>query len=456
MTNEVVAPTVQEPARTRWAAVVALGLGMLVVTSEMTIVSVTLPGIGADLGVTPAATAWVLLAYALPLGAMAVPAGRWADRAGVRPALLVGLAGVAVASVLGALAPTFPLLLGTRVLQGLAGGIVIAVYMPLLLLTVRAAQRGRAIGYIITIMTLGGTAGVPIGGLVAGALGWREVLLLKLPLVVAAIWTALRTVPAGGRLPWPDRGLVGEAVLLGGAVTALLLALDRVAAAPALAAGLALTAAVLLVGWGRLAPARPVLALARRPEVATMLVALFAVTVSMGLMAFGVPYLVADVLGRSPEFTGVALLFLVGAIAPVSALAGSLSDRLGTRAVALAGAGVALTGVLTMLTLGPDAGLPELAWRLALLGVGLGLFNPPLNAAVLAAAPPGMAATAGGVAMTVRTLAMTGGPAVAALAWTVADGGLAGFRAGVVALAAVAAVGVVALALPARSAAGRG
>lgn len=452
MTKPAAAPTTTgEPDSTSWAPVVALGLGMLVVTSEMTIVAVTLPGIGADLGVGPAATAWVLLGYALPLGSMAIPAGRWADRAGVRPAFLLALAGVAAASVLGALAPTFGLLLGTRVLQGLAGGLVIAVFMPLLLLTVRAAQRGRAIGYIITIMTLGGTAGVPLGGLVAGTFGWREVLLLKLPLVAAAMWAGARTVPRGGGLPWPGRGLVVEAVLLGGAVTATLLAVDRIAAAPGVAAALAAVAAGLAAGWARLPAARPVVALARRPEVAAMLVALFSVTFCMGLMAFGVPFLVADVLGGTPEFTGVALLFLVGAIAPTSSVAGTASDRLGTRVVALAGAVVVLAGMLTMLTVGPDAGLADLAWRLAVVGVGLGLFNPPVNAAILAAAPPGMAGTAGGVGMTARTLAMTGGPAVAALAWTLAGGGIAGFRAGVVALTAVAAVGVLALAAPRRS-----
>lgn len=444
--------TTTGPDRTRWAPVVALGLGMLVVTSDISIMAATLPGIGAEFGVGATTVAWVLLAYALPLGAMAVPAGRWADHAGVRPAFLLALSGTAAASVLGALAPTFPLLLAARVAQGLTGGIVIAVFMPLLLRTVHATQRGRAMGSIITIMTVGGAAGVPIGGLVAGVVGWREVLLLKLPLVAVALVVVLRTVPRGGGLPLPGRGLVGEAALLGGAVTALLLGLDRIASAPAVAAVLAVVAAVLLVLWARLDAARPLLALARRPEVAAMLTALFAVSSTMGLMAFLVPFLVADVLGRTPEFTGVALLFLIGTIAPVSALAGYASDRLGTRGVALAGAAVAMAGVLSMLTLPADAGLGELAWRLALLGAGLGLFNPPLNAAILAASPPAMAGTAGGLAMTVRTLAMTGGPAVAALAWTVAGGGLAGFRAGALALGCIAAVGVVALAAPWRSA----
>ncbi len=75
--------------RTRWGPVIALGLAMLVVTSEMTIAAVTLPGLDAELGVGPAATEWVLLAYALPMAAIAVPAGRWTDGADVRSTFTV-------------------------------------------------------------------------------------------------------------------------------------------------------------------------------------------------------------------------------------------------------------------------------------------------------------------------------------------------------------------------------
>jgi hypothetical protein len=88
------------PQRTNWAPVVALGLAMLVVTSEMTVAAVTLPGIGADLAVSPSATAWVLLAYALSMAAVAIPAGRWADGADVRAAFVLAQIGIGIGSVL--------------------------------------------------------------------------------------------------------------------------------------------------------------------------------------------------------------------------------------------------------------------------------------------------------------------------------------------------------------------
>ena len=436
--------------RTRWGPVIALGLAMLVVTSEMTIVAVTLPGLGAELGVGPAATAWMLLAYALPMAAIAIPAGRWADGADVRSTFAFSMIGVGLASVLGALAPTFWVLLIARVLQGMAAGMIVAVYLPIVITSVREEQRGRAMGYIITIMTLGGMAGVPLGGLVAGTFSWREVLLMKLPLLLVVLWLGYRTVPGGSGkgLPWPSRPLVQEALLLGGSVTAVLLAFDQLAGRPVVAGCLAIAAAMLAAWWTRLPASRPVVTLVRRRAFAVTLIALLCMSFTMGLIVFLLPYFISDVLRGTPELTGIALLFFVGAVAPVSPLAGALSDRYGHGGVATAGSAVTVAGMLTMLTLGPDAGLVDLAWRLAVVGAGAGLFNAPINASILAATPDGMAGTAGGIGMTVRTIAMTVGPAVASLSWTVAGGGVPGFRAGVLVLTAVALAGLLTLLTP--------
>lgn len=431
--------TVDSNVRTRWAPVIALGLAMLVVTAEMTMAAVTLPGIGADLGVGPAATAWVLLGYSLPMAAIAVPAGRWADGAGVRAAFLLSMTGVGLASLLTAIAPSFWLLIVGRVLQGMSAALIVAVYMPIVTGSVAVEQRGRAMGYIVTIMTVGGMVGVPLGGLVAGALSWREVFLLKIPLLLVVLWLARRSVPDNGNgLPLPNRPLIAEALLLGGGVAAVLLCVDQAAANPVPAAALALLGLGLGAWWVRLPASRPVLTLIRDPTFGSTLLALLAMSFTIGLIAFLMPYLIADVLHGSAGMTGFVLLFFVGAMALVSSLAGVLADRYGPRVVALVGAVVSVAGMLTMLGLGPQAGTFDLAWRLALLGVGAGLFNTPVNAAVLAATPEGMTGTAGGLAMTVRTVAATIGPVLAALCWTVAGGGIAGFRTGVTVLSGFA------------------
>lgn len=440
------------PRRTNWAPVAALGLAMLVVTSEMTIAAVTLPGIGADLAVSPAATAWVLLAYALPMAALAIPAGRWSDGADVRAAFALAMVGVGAASVLVGLAPAFWLVVAGRLVQGAAGALIVAVYMPIITTSVLREQRGRAIGLVITIMTVGSMAGAPLGGLIADAWGWRAVFLVKLPLVLAVLWVGLRTItgrPDRG-LPRPGAALVREAVLLGGSVAVLLLAFDQVEGRPLVAAALAASAIGLAVWWSRLASSRPVLGLVRTRAFGVTLISLLMVSLTGGLVAFLLPYFVSDVLRGGPNLTGVALLFFVGAMAPLSAAAGALADRFGNRAMAIAGSAVCVVAMLLILTLDETAGLGDMAWRLAVLGVGAALYNPAINAAMLAAAPAGAEGLAGGAGMTVRTIAMTVAPAASALAWTAAGGGVPGFRAGIMMITVGVAVGLLVLLVPMR------
>ena len=432
--------------RTDWAPVVAIGLAMLVVTSEANVVAVALPDIGADLGIDAATTAWVLLAYALPVAALAIPAGRWIDRADPRLALVASMIGIGVTSVVAALAPTLWLLLVARLLQGIAGTLTLAGYLPVIAATVREDQRGRAIAVVVTLMTIGGLAGTALGGLVAGALSWRAVFLMKLPLLAVVLWLSARAFSRDGRgLPRPGGDLLGEAVVLGGAIAAVLVAVDEVSRRPVVAAALGVVAVVLGVLWARMPGARPVISLVRERRFGFTLAGLFLVCCNGGLMLFLVPYLTAEVLHRGPEVTGFLLLLHIGAVSAFSPVSGWLADRWGPHRVAVLG-GVLTTGTsLVPLTLGAEAGLFDVGWQLALIGAGFGLFNSPIITAVMAAAPPGAAGTAGGVSGTARMVALTVAPAVTALCWSATGGGLVGFRSGVLALVTLQALGVLAL-----------
>ena len=117
--------------------------------------------------------------------------------------------------------------------------------------------------------------------------------------------------------------------------------------------------------------------------------------------------------------------------------------------MAIVGSAVTVVAMLSMLTLDAGSGLADPAWRLVLLGVGSGLFNPTINTALLVGTPAGSEGVAGGVGMTVRTIAMTVAPAVTALAWTMAGRSAAGFRAGVVVVTTAVGLGLVVLLLPA-------
>lgn len=424
----------------------ALALAMLAVTSEMSIAAVALPSIGTDLAVSPAATAWVLLACSLPMAAIAIPAGRWSDRVDPRAIFALSLVGVGVTSVLAAVAPAFWFLLVSRLLLGLAGGLTLVVYMPIIAAAVRPDQRGRAVSFVVTVMTVGGMAGASLGGVAAGAFGWRSVFLLKLPVLVVALWLGLRSMPGSGRgLSSPDRSMLVEAALLGGAIAALSIAVDRALTSPVLAALLAGAAIVLAVGWTRLPASGPMLELVRVRAFGAAVGGLFLLVFNGALMVFLMPYFLTDVVGEGPDAIGVLLLVNIGAMALVSPVSGWLADRYGALRIATAGAALTTAVTLLLLGLGPDAGLLDIGWRMAVLGAAFGLFNAPIITAIMDAAPAGATGAAGGVSGAVRTTAMTVAPAVTAVAWTAAGSGEAGFRTAVVVLAVIQAAGVLVL-----------
>ncbi|MBW5426078.1 MFS transporter, partial [Streptomyces sp. BG9H] len=431
----------------RWGPVLVMALAMLMVTLEMSLSAVTLPSIGQELDVGSGAAKWVILAYALPTAALAIPAGRWVDRADTRLVFLAAVAAVGLTSVLAALAPSLWVLLVARVLQGATGAMVVAIYMPVVAASVPARLRGRALGYVATIMPLGSMAGSSLGGFVADAYGWRPVFLVKLPVLLVVWWLGARMLPRGrGGLPAPDRTLLTDVLVLGGAVTALLLAFDRIESGAAYAAGaLAVGAAGLAVVWTRLRSSKPIVALVKRPAFGLPLLSLQLTGTFVGLSLFLLPFFVADVLHAGAELIGLAMIFFVAGIAAGSPLSGRLTDRFPPHLVAGLGGALTLAGLLSTLSLDGRAGLADLSWRLALVGFGQGVFGAPNNTAMLAATPPDMIGTGGGVAATVRTLAFTVGPAIASLAYGLAGGGAQGFRTGVIVLAVLQVGGLLAV-----------
>jgi len=438
---------------------------------DLTIVAVALPLIGTDLAAPPSITEWVLLAYFLPMTALGIPAGRWMDRAGLRPTFTMAVAGFGLASVLVAAAPSLWLLLAGRLLQGAFGSLISILGFPIVAAAVRPEHRGRAMGLITTLIPVSGLAGPSLGGLLAQAGGWRAVFAINLPIASTALWLGRRTVPAGpGRrtdpagpvqrtvpagpgprgLPLPDLGLLREAALLGGSIAAVFLGLGMLSRWPpgseyVTTLGLFVAAALAAIAWARLAESRPVITLIQRPAFGFPVAALLFVVTGTGAASFLIPYFFSDVLHRSAAVTGLVLATSAAGMALFSPLAGLAADRVGARPVALAGGLVILAATLALLRLDANAHPPDVAWRLALLGVGNGLFSGPVHALVLDATPMGMSATAGGVSALFRTLGLSVGPAAGALSWSLTGGGVAGFRTGVAAITMATLIGIGAL-----------
>ncbi|GIE90753.1 drug resistance transporter, EmrB/QacA subfamily [Actinoplanes regularis] len=197
---------------------------------DVSIVNVALPSIERGLGASAASVQWVVSGYALTFGLALVPAGRLGDAFGRRRMFLIGLSAFVVTSALTGAAPATGLLIAARLLQGVAGGMLVPQNSGLVQELFRGAERGRAFGILGATIGLATAAGPVAGGLIlavfAGADAWRWVFYVNVPIGVGALVLAARFVPsaAGGGLRGTHLDLVGS-LLLGGGVLSLLLPL---------------------------------------------------------------------------------------------------------------------------------------------------------------------------------------------------------------------------------------
>jgi MFS family permease len=211
----------------RWRALAVTQLAAFMVLLDVSIVNVALPSIERDLAVSAMTAQWVISGYSLAVGLALVPAGRLGDSLGRRRMFLIALSAFVLSSALTGAAPTADLLIAARLIQGLAGGMLIPQNSGLIQELFQGAERGRAFGILGSTIGIATAAGPVIGGLILGIPGpdaWRWVFYVNVPIGVIALLLAARLLPATTRAGWHgiDLDLLGS-LLLGGGVLALLI-----------------------------------------------------------------------------------------------------------------------------------------------------------------------------------------------------------------------------------------
>ncbi|MGH2820409.1 MAG: MFS transporter, partial [Actinomycetota bacterium] len=178
----------------RWIVVAAV-LGSGIAFIDSTVVNVALPAIGRELGGGFGGLQWTVDAYLLTLGSLIIFGGSLGDIYGRRKAFVWGLATFTVASILCGLAPSVPVLIGARALQGLGGALLVPGSLSMISATFHPDDRGQAIGAWSGLSGVSTAIGPFLGGYLVDEVSWRFVFLINVPLAIATIWLTLRHVP---------------------------------------------------------------------------------------------------------------------------------------------------------------------------------------------------------------------------------------------------------------------
>ncbi|OYW62056.1 MAG: MFS transporter [Rhizobiales bacterium 12-68-15] len=174
---------------------ITLALAMLLAALGTSIANIALPALAEAFSAAFAPVQAVVVAYLAALTVCVVIAGRLGDRFGLKPMLVAGLAVFAVASVLCAVAPNLPLLLGARALQGAGAAFLMTLAMALMRQTASEGRIGRAMGMLGTVSALGTALGPSLGGLLIPFTGWRGIFWVQVPFAALALILAITTLP---------------------------------------------------------------------------------------------------------------------------------------------------------------------------------------------------------------------------------------------------------------------
>jgi MFS family permease len=380
----------------RWLA----AAGAFVASLDST-VNIAFPSIAAAFAAPPEQVRWVIICYVSTYALVAFAGGAAGDRLGHVRVFRAGAALTVLGFLVAGTAGSFGWLLAGRVVQGLGGGLLYGTAPALVTQGAPAGARGRALGFVNAAIGAGFCVGPPIGGALVTLLGWRAVFLARVPVALVLVAWALRA-PSSRAVTPAARLVVVRDVLRA-----------RVVWASALA---------LLANGG-----------------------IFAIW----LLA---PFDLVERRGFGTAVGGALFMLTPLGTAVAAPLAGRLVDRAGPRAPMAAGLAIEAAGLVALATAGPHTAAATLGAALLAAGFGLGVFQVPNMAAIMAEFAAGQEGAGGGLAFLARTLGVVAGVAVLAHVFAVRRHTV-GFDVALgeafgVAAAAVAVAAIVAMAAP--------
>jgi len=408
----------------KWFVLVAVAMAIFLGTVDGSIVNIALPTLVDEFDTSFGVVQWVVLAYLLTQATLVLGFGRLGDMVGKKPIFTTGFAVFTVGSVLAGLSPSIEILIAFRVVQAVGAAMIFALGFAITTEAFPPSERGKALGINGTMVSIGIIAGPILGGLIIEAADWRWIFFVNLPIGIIGTITAVQFVPntrpeGGHRFDFLGAGLF----LIG--LLALLLGLtwgqERGFADPVIIGLFALSAIALaaFVQVERTVP-EPMLDLSifTSRDLTVNLVTGFITFVAIAGLLILLPFYLTNVLGFGPQSVGLllgAIPITLGIVAPFS---GTLSDRIGSRPVTVAGLGVLAAGYgIGAFVLGVDTPVVVFIAIGFIIGAGMGVFQSPNNSAILGAVPQQRLGVTSGMLSITRITGQITGVAVLGTVW---------------------------------------
>jgi EmrB/QacA subfamily drug resistance transporter len=420
-------------ARSPWAVLAVLCLGLFMILLDGTIVNIAIPHIQSYYDTTYSNIEWVMNAYILAFAVLLVPMGRFGDLWGRRKLFLAGMVLFTLGSLACGLAPNIYLLIVFRVLQGIGGAAMMPSTLSIIATVFAPERRGAAMGVWGGVSGVASGLGPVLGGIIIQYItwpsvdgSWRWIFLVNIPVGIVGVLLTLRLVPesknptAVQSLDVPGIGLLTASLFC---LTFALIEGQNYGWTSATILGLFAGAVVafLLFFWREHRVSQPLIdfSLFRSLNFAAGNATGLLLSAAMMGAFFTIPIFLQSVLGFSAIKAGLVMAPMSIIIIFAAPLAGILSDRLGSKWIVAAGMFLLAVGLAWMAGLipgvekiHPATTSGSLIVPFLISGIGIGFAVAPVTSAVMATAPRDRVGNASGVLSTMRQVGSLMGIAI--------------------------------------------
>jgi EmrB/QacA subfamily drug resistance transporter len=381
------------------------------------VVNISLPTIVQSLNTNLSTVAWVVMAYLIIITGCLLLMGRFSDLYGQRKIYLSGFLIFTIGSALCSFSPTIHFLIGSRMIQGLGASALMANSPAIVTTAFPEEERGKALGMLGSVVSAGFLTGPILGGFLVEHFGWRSIFFINLPIGAIGIYLCSKVLGSDGSRSSARIDLRG-ALLLFSFLTSLLLFLNRMARGsdPVLWVWLFLSLfsfGLFIIAEIRSPSPLVELQLLRRRLFISSLGASFLSFWISAAHTFVIPFFLQDILGFSPSKAGMFIFPIALTVMVTAPLGGKFSDRVGVRIPATIGLAVASLTVFSFTLLKPGSNDLDILWRQVVLGIGISLFNPANNSAIIGSLPRERVGLASSFLALARNLGMVMGVAFA-------------------------------------------
>lgn len=409
----------------KWLVLIAIGMSTFMSALDTSVVNTVLPIITKSFESHIATVEWVVIIYLLIVSGLLLSFGRLGDIRGHRTVFLIGFSIFIISSALCGMSPTIEFLILFRGLQAIGAAMLAANSPAILTKSFPSSQRGQALGLQATMTYLGLTVAPSLGGWLTDLVSWRAIFYINIPVGISAFVLAWMFIPSDeGKKLHESFDFQGALLFLAGLV-ALLLALNQGYAwgwiSPAIIS-LFVFAAIFLAVFIYVEKRRtnPLLDLSlfRNRAFSSSVISAVLNYIAVFSILLLMPFYLLQGRGFTPSQAGLILTVQPIVMAVVAPIAGSFSDRIGTRIPTVTGMIVLAGGIFLMSRFGPATPIYQIAIALGIVGLGTGTFISPNNSAIMGAAPRERQGIAAGLLATARSTGMVLGVGLAGAIFT--------------------------------------